>query len=350
MPYYLLLTSLLTAKLFTRDLRLNRLVFYAFCLLLLLFIGYRFEVGCDWFSYSRYANMRYTGFVDAATQRDPFFHLSGYFIRELGLAYYPAINVICASVFMLGVFTLGRNLPDPMSFLVYLYPVAIIGLAMSGIRQAAALGVLMVAFHALLMRRYVPFAAIVALAAGFHASALIFMLAIPLFLDISARAKAFFLLVLGALLLAVVSQTESADIAMDRYLNSGIESTGALFRLGFLGLCFGMYWLFLRKQLRAIQSPVAALADIGLLITAFLMLVAVAPVGGLSPVVADRLGLYLWPIIGVTLAGGPFALDNAMRLRLVFLSSGLFTVFFLAWSLVGNKFDSCYSPYQSYLF
>ena len=92
---------------------------------------------------------------------------------------YPVANIASSAVFFLGVHVLARRQPDPLGFLVLLFPILIINMPMSGIRQGAAIGLLCIAFVAFIDRRPLWFAFWVVLAAGFHISVLIFMLLLP---------------------------------------------------------------------------------------------------------------------------------------------------------------------------
>ena len=92
---------------------------------------------------------------------------------------YPVANIASSAVFFLGVHVLARRQPDPLGFLVLMFPILIINMPMSAIRQGAAIGLLCIAFVAFSDRRPLWFAFWVVLAAGFHISVLIFMLLLP---------------------------------------------------------------------------------------------------------------------------------------------------------------------------
>ena len=100
------------------------------------------------------------------------------YIREAKVPY-PFINVIAGSIFFIGVHSLARRQPDPLAFLVLLFPILIINMPMSGIRQGAAIGLICIAFSAFIDRRPVRFGFWVIIAAGFHSSAIVFLLMLP---------------------------------------------------------------------------------------------------------------------------------------------------------------------------
>ena len=60
---------------------------------------------------------------------------------------------LSSAIFFLGVHVLARRQPDPLGFLVLLFPILIINMPMSGIRQGAAIGLLCIAFVAFIDRR-----------------------------------------------------------------------------------------------------------------------------------------------------------------------------------------------------
>ena len=171
---------------------------------------------------------------------------------------------------------------------------------MSGIRQGAAIGLLCIAFVAFIDRRPLWFAFWVVLAAGFHISVLIFMLLLPVATGKYTRNRlllAAFLAIPGAFALA---SGEAAEVATSRYIGTGTDAAGAIFRVGVLGLSAMHFFLFLRKKWLQTWSQDYALASIGAIGMALAFLLI--PV---STVIGDRLGYYLIPIQAMIFARIP---------------------------------------------
>ncbi len=165
----------------------------------------------------------------------------------MGLSY-PGANIASSAVFFLGIHVFARRQPDPLGFLVLLFPILIINMPMSGIRQGAAIGLLCIAFVAFIDRRPLWFAFWVVLAAGFHISVLIFMLLLPVATGSYTRNRlllAAFLAIPGAFALA---SGEVAEVATSRYIGTSTEAAGAIFRIGVLGLSGIHFFLFLHKK------------------------------------------------------------------------------------------------------
>ena len=146
---------------------------------LFVFSAFRYQVGCDWsgyyYQYLGAANFDWSSVTEI---REPIWWVILGWIQSMGLPY-PVANIASSAVFFLGVHVLARRQPDPLGFLVLMFPILIINMPMSGIRQGAAIGLLCIAFVAFIDRRPLWFAFWVVSAAGFHISVLIFMLLLP---------------------------------------------------------------------------------------------------------------------------------------------------------------------------
>jgi hypothetical protein len=144
---------------------------------------------------------------------------------------------------------------------------------------------------------------------------------------------------------AVMLQTDNAQLAISRYVDTGIDAFGAMFRVAMLSLTGAMFFIFLRKTW-ARQFP----QDYGLVSIGAWMMLALMPMVPISSVIGDRLGYYLIPIQTMIFARVPFlALGSGRRLMSVLPYLGLLLVF-AVWSARSTHFQSCYLPYQTWLF
>ena len=312
---------------------------------LFVFSAFRYQVGCDWsgyyYQYLGAANFDWSSVTEI---REPIWWVILGWIQSMGLPY-PVANIASSAVFFLGVHVLARRQPDPLGFLVLMFPILIINMPMSGIRQGAAIGLLCIAFVAFIDRRPLWFAFWVVLAAGFHISVLIFMLLLPVATGRYTRNRlllAAFLAIPGAFALA---SGEAAEVATSRYIGTGIDAAGAIFRVGVLGLSAMHFFLFLRKkwlQTWPIDYSLASIGAIGMAL-AFLLI----PV---STVIGDRLGYYLIPIQAMIFARIPILpIQTNARLHATLPYLGLALVF-AVWSQLSWHFKQCYIPYQSWIF
>ena len=327
----------------------NRILLLAFFVILTVFIGFRNDVGCDWDTYSLYGG-QYTTFADAAVMRDPAFHLVGTAIVKSGLPYYPWINVFTALVVMYGIYSLVKGRAENLLYLAMIFAVLIVGLSMSGIRQAIAAGFLLVSFQRLLGSRYIASGIFCLLAALFHSSAIIFLLFFILSSRFGLYTKIFLMLVMAAGFIAVIIPSEAASVAVNRYTETEVESQGALFRLGVLLIYAAIYALFLRQPLAKYDTQILRFTDFSS--GAVAIMVALTLVGGIgvSSVVMDRIGLYFWPFVTFGIVATLPCLPTARRYMFAWGLQAMSLVYFITWSQLGNKFDGCYTPYQNFLF
>ena len=344
---YVGLTNLLFLLRFAlaRNGGLRKQIYFLVLATLFVFSAFRFQVGCDWSGYYyQYLGARNFDWSSVTEIREPIWWAILGWIQSMGLPY-PVANIASSAVFFLGVHILARRQPDPLGFLVLLFPILIINMPMSGIRQGAAIGVLCIAFVAFIDRRPLWFAFWVVVAAGFHSSALIFMLLLPVATGRYTRNRlllAAILAVPGAIFLAT---GEAAEVASSRYVGTGIDAAGAAFRVGMLGLSALYFFLFLRKKWLRTWPQDYSLASIGAIGMALAFLLI--PV---STVIGDRFGYYLIPIQAVIFARIPFLpfrANAALHAALPYL--GLLLVF-TVWSQLSWHFKQCYIPYQSWIF
>lgn len=314
-------------------------------LALFVFSAFRFEVGCDWTGYL--AQFELFGRVPLSEiwlHREPLWTAIISIQTSLGLPY-PWLNVISSAIFFFGTHALARRQPNPLAFLVLLFPVLIVNMPMSGIRQGAAIGIVSLAFLAFMDRRPVPFVLMVLTATGIHSSAVVFLLLAPLVGGRLTRTR----LILAALLAipgaALLMTSDSAELATERYVNTGVDAAGAAFRLLLLLMTAAYFFLFLNRKWAVLSPQDHKLAFIGAL--AMVLTAALLPV---SSVIGDRLGYYLLPIQAMIFARAPF-LRTSLNRNFVILAPYLgFLLFFGVWTALSHHFSACYLPYQTWLF
>jgi hypothetical protein len=312
---------------------------------LFVFSAFRYQVGCDWpgyyYQYLRVINFDWSSVIET---RDPIWWAILSWIQKMNLPY-PVVNIVSSAVFFVGVHVLAQRQPDPLGFLALLFPILIINIPMSGIRQGAAIGLLCISFTAFIDRRPIWYALWVVLAAGFHASALVFLLLVPLASGRYTKSRlvaAAILAVPGAVLIA---GGESAEIASSRYFGSGTEAFGAAFRVGLLGLSALYFFLSVRKKWMRLFPQDYSLASIGAIMMALAFLLV--PV---SSVIGDRFGYYLIPIQAMIFARLPFLqfkFNQSMHSALPYL---VLLLVFGVWTQLSGHFQQCYIPYNTWIF
>ncbi len=322
--------------------QVRRLLYFAALAGLFVFVAFRYEVGCDWTGYlSIYAIQGVSTMGEALQKREPLFWAANALLHLWQLDY-PYINVIAAAVYFLGYHSLARRQPDPLGFLILSFPLLIMHLAMSGIRQAMAVGILCVAFNAFSDRRLVAYVLLVFLASGFHTSAMIFLAFAPFVHGGVSRRS----LMLGSAIalpgVLFLASGEEFAVYYTRYVNSGVDAFGAPFRAGLVSLVGLVFFMFLRERWRR-DWP----RDYNLVYLQAGAMIAVFPMVFVSSVIADRVGYYLMPLQLVILA----RLAYLMRDRLIPAAPyGAGAAVLIVWTALSSLFELCYLPYGTWLF
>jgi hypothetical protein len=324
---------------------LHRQSYFLVLIGLFLFSAFRYAVGCDWSGYyNQYLVAKNIDWSYITNPREPIWWAFLGWVRDMGLPY-PVVNIVSSLIFFIGVHVLARRQPDPLGFLVLLFPILIINMPMSTIRQGAAIGLVCIAFAAFIDRRPIWFALWVVLAAGWHSSALIFLLLLPVATGRytkSRLAMAAILAIPGTLLLA---SGETAEIASSRYIGGGKEAFGAVFRLGLLGLSSLYFFLFVREKWMRTFPQDFSLASIGAISMGLTFLLL-----PISSVIGDRLGYYFIPIQTIIFARIqylPFRFNHSLHSALPYAA---LLLFFFVWTQYSEHFQQCFIPYKSWLF
>ena len=150
---------------------------------LVIFIGFRFEVGADWFNYK--GAIERAGGSDI-TYGDLLFDLfaPGYALILKICAKYNwgvyGLNIISAGIFSGGLVYFCNKLKNPFLGLIASYPYLVVVVSMGVINQASAIGILLVGLTFYEKSNFKAFYLSIALASMFHTSAFLSIL-IPFF-------------------------------------------------------------------------------------------------------------------------------------------------------------------------
>jgi len=312
---------------------------------LVVFTGLRWEVGCDWSSYEWHF------FIVS----DPNFQVwarpveHGYwflidFIQSVGLPY-VSLNLIVSAIFFVCIHFFAKRLNDPYTLVLVLFPMLILGIVMSAIRQAVAVGFVTMALLAFVDRAPIKMIFLLLVGSTFHISAIIFAPLIPIAWGTLNKTKVAIGLAMALPIAALVAMGESAERANDIYVGTEIVSRGVLIRLGSLVSTAAMFWLFLRRSWRKNSPKDYPLALILLWGTLALILIS-----GPASVVADRLSYYLVPLQGLVVVRAHTLPDIRSRRAVIVTQWAIFTIALLGWMTVSQHFSQCYDPYSNVIF
>lgn len=341
MTYYFTYFGLLLAAYLGRGgVQVREALYWTLLIALFIFSGFRFEVGCDWSGYFYHYLTPIDNISGALLRREAGHWSIIYALQEFGLPY-QFLNVVTSGLFFLGLHAFAKRQPNPLSFLVLAFPILIINMPMTALRQGAAIGLMCLAFCAFIDKRLIYYVFWILIGSAFHSSILAFLVFTPFILgqlSVKNATIATILAIPGALGLM---QSEAAEVAQQRYLLREIDSYGAAFRLGILSISGLLFiWQLAPAWRRDFPDDYKLAAFGAWLMVAFFSLFFV------STVIGDRFGYYLIPVQLMIFARIPYltTLRNK-QLWSVAPYAGL-TLVFVVWTQLSWHFNQCYIPYN----
>lgn len=329
----------------SRSSKTRYLLYQIIIFLLFLFSAFRFEVGCDWPGYlDQFMNpMQFMQSNKLTTNNEFLWYLIINLLREYDISY-PWLNVISSVFFFIGIHVLARRQLDPLGFLIVLYPVLIINMPMSGIRQGAAIGMICIALTGFMDKRLLRFLVFTGIAMAMHSSAIIFLMLVPFIYGDITKTRIFSAGLLAIPGAVAIINSSAATRAMTRYMSSDIESAGAIFRVAFLSISGVFFLWLLRSKWRISPSKDYKLVVFGS--AAMVSLIAMVP---LSTVISDRIGYYFIPFQGIIFSRVPYLKLGNARTYYQFGIYGGLAALLLYWTQMSAIFAQCYIPYQSWI-
>jgi hypothetical protein len=337
-------TLIFGGALSSSDALLRRILFAVFAIFLFAFVAFRYEVGCDWSGYANhFEQTRYWDEADALLGTEPGYWLLLVQLHRAGLDY-PYLNLFMAIPFFWGLVALAWRQPDPLAFLILSFPVLILNMPMSAMRQATAIGFVCLALVAFQDRKLVRYTAMIIAGALFHTSAIVFLALAPFVRLTLTQATA----VMAAVLVLpgmFFMFGEAAGFYADRYIGTNIDAAGAPYRVAMLALVGAYFLLVLRHDFRERFPLDYQLVLIG--VSIMLGTLAILP---LSSVMSDRFGYYVTPIQLMILARLPYLMRPGTQEQLMgivpYVGLGVVLV---VWTTNSSLVQQCYLPYQTWL-
>lgn len=274
---------------FRFDESLRKVSWYILAVFFILVVGLRYEVGGDWDSYLMHLlRMSHMDFHSALLGSDPGYYAVNWIVAALGGGI-VWVNVVCAIVFVVGLFRFSARQPLPWLGLVVAVPYLVIVVAMGYTRQAAALGFLMIGLVNLQdgrMRRFIFWVAVGAL---FHKSAVL-MLPVAALASSERRFWNFFWVGVVSLFVAYFLIFDAADELWSNYVVANYESQGGLIRVLMNAVPASLFLIF-RKKINFVTDE-----ECRLWTWISLLSILCIPLVILSSTATDRVALYLIPI------------------------------------------------------
>jgi hypothetical protein len=269
----------------------SRISLAALFLVFSILIGLRTNTGGDWINYEDFSELLslqpFSGIFSQGSEAG--FVIITWLSNQIGWGVYGA-SAFCGIVLTYAVIRFARHQPDSWLAITAAVPYLLIVVGMGYIRQAAAIGFIILALLNFDEHKRFWCGAFIVLAALFHTSAIVI---IPFFAVIIARRNILYLVpvIIGSIPVFYFSLREKYNAMVEYYINQEYDSSGALIRLLMNAIPSVVFLLFrkrfqLSEDMKLIWTMFAVASC--LLIGAFV----VSP----SSTVVDRLGLYLIPI------------------------------------------------------
>ncbi len=279
-------TSALSRK--TSGLGWTMLCLYA--VVLCFFVGFRFEVGKDWFQYVYiFDSIGDLSFPEAINFTDTGYSLLNWAAQNLGFGV-SSVFFVCAVILVSGIFVFAVRTSYPWIAVAVAMPHIVTAIAMDHIRQATALGFILIGLAVLDRKRVWIFFACIILGATFHRTAVIFF-AFGLVLVSKNRSILYPAFLAIAFVMFHYALSDRLDVYASRYLETEAGSRGALLRL-LLNAIPAAGFLLIRDRIDISPKLRKILTITAYAAIACPFLVAVSP----STVVVDRIGKYFLPV------------------------------------------------------
>jgi hypothetical protein len=303
-------------------------------------MGFRYETGCDYYGYlHRWIHFSPpASFSDLLQGDEAGFALLMGTIKASGLDY-TWLNVAASAILVFCYIRFASAHPYAPLILALLFPVIIVQLGMSGIRQALAGGFLMLAFNAFSRKSKLWTAAWILLGMQFHTSVVMFL---PMsFLagrEVNILRLGASVLVLGPI--AALLLADRFDTYESRYFAGEVTSNGAIIRYILILLPLPIFLIY-REKIRDIYPDIFPLLKFGAVI-----ILSLAPLVLLSSIALHRLNYYVFPLSILLFAyAGSIMYKNPVKgQRLALLAYGTYS---LLWFISSRHAQYCYVPYEN---
>ena len=271
---------------------------------LTLLIGFRNEVGGDWFNYFHYLdNVAGLMLDEVVLESDPGYQFFNWLSLELDWDIF-GVNLMAGTICAIGLVVFCRTLPRPWLALAVAVPYLVIVVAMGYTRQGVALGFAMLGLVALGKGGTGWFIFWVMLAATFHKTAV-------LLLPLAALAAAQNRLValawgVGSLGLGYwLFLQDSVEKLYTNYVEAEYQSSGAMIRLA-MNLVPAVMLFVWRKKFTLSDTELRLWLLFAIISAGLFGIFLVSP----SSTAVDRIALYMLPLQLVVFAHAPDAIGE----------------------------------------
>ena len=190
----------------------------------------RYKIGADWYAYdAMYSQAGNASLLEGMAITDPLFALLLWISAQLGTDLYP-VNAFCSLLLVIGVVRVALTTREPWLAIAGAVPYLLIVVGLGYVRQAGAIGLILIAISSLERGKRIRTIVYLAIAAGFHSSAVSVFPFVGLALANRNKLQIFLLATVGSIGFFFLLQRQFAYFETT-YLESDFESSGALVRI-----------------------------------------------------------------------------------------------------------------------
>ncbi|NNG81648.1 EpsG family protein [Acinetobacter sp. ANC 5378] len=316
-------------------------------LFLFIFIGFRYKVGVDWYSYLLFYELtKYTDLKSIILGVDPAYNILNYIGNILGYQDTFFVNAICGFLALFFLMKTTLKLEKYWLALLIYFPYHLLVVSMNYNRQAVAISISLWAFCKLLERRFIQFSFLIIFAALFHKTAISLLLFLPILLYTKFQQfkilNIFYIVVSLILLSIIIYYSSFQDTNVYLQGNEDMNSKGFFIRWTYHLIplfLFYKYNYFFKKQS---YYPV---------IHYFCILVLfMLPLGIGFSTLADRFNLYLifFDLFVICTIFSYLSKVNKIFLLMVLIL--FYTMQMYLWFFHGYWAIKAWIPYQNYIY
>ena len=320
-------------------------VWWAYSIFLVLIIGLRKRIGCDWDNYKEI----YESYENQSIQELSVFSLFGeigfevvnIISNKLSISIY-GVNTICAIIFVGGLIKFCKSERNPWLAILISTPYLIIVVSMGYTRQSVAVGALMYAIVLIKERKLIGPIFAILIGALFHKS--VFLLQI---LNLGTRKfgiiiKIISIIVFIALVPAISYMEELSRLSVNYLGNEDLKSDGGFVRIILNVIASGIFFIYLKRWKVAYgdQWVWGAMATLSLISLPLVISYSTA---------VDRMAIYLIPLQVIVFSRLPELILFPRGRKIIILGIvtyyGLIQLVWLIWA----NYSLCWVPYDNLL-
>ena len=344
--YYITYIFIASLALFGKN-KSSKVIYGALFFILLIFlIGFRYQVGGDWYSYlDHYNTLENIPFKNIFQYGfDPGHAIVNWIMGKYKLSIY-GVNFIYALIFTIGLFIFSMQQPNPFLALAVAFPYLVLVVAMGYSRQSVAIGFFMIALTNMQKQNFWKYVFWVFMAALFHKTALVLL---PFALFIKKEKKSWWLYVIilvpafyGGWNMFIEPHLEHL---VNIYVGRHKESSGALIRV-LMNSIPAILFIINRKKMKRIYS-----VDYKFWLLISIVSISVLFFLSISSTVVDRLSLYLIPLQLLVYSRLPIVYRNKISPKIIkILIIGFYGIVLFVWLNFASHANT-WIPYQNIIF